>query len=478
MNEAKRLIRNTGIIAVGGMATKLVQFFLLPFYTSVLSTAEYGTVDYINTIAVFLVPLISLLMDEALFRFLIDCQNERDRVRTITCACAAMVSGCIIFAAGASFFWFVFRPSNLVWVVLLVVAQALLQMTSAILRGFGDTVSYTVMNFTSSVATIVLNIFFIAVLRLGVAGMLGASIIAQGGSALLFLLKKRAWRYLDIDQFCVPLASSMVKYSIPLIPNKVSWTIMNMVDRLIIMNVLGASPAGIYAISYKFPDVMDTVYSFFYQSWKESSARALNSEGDEEAFYNAVYHVLRRFMVAIVLVMTALMPIVYSLFIGGDYGEGILYVPILLLATYYSNISGFYGGIFTAHRDTGIMGTTTVVSALLCLVLSFMLIPTIGLWGASISTLVATFTVNEYRLAKVRRHANLERDLQGRLGAASSLIVVFGLYYAYCFSGQFVFQLCCIIAAFAYSIPANWLIIRRVSSTIQAILSKEGRRAD
>ena len=67
MNEKKRLIKNTGIIAVGNISTKLVSFFLLPLYTNILSTAEYGTVDYIISIATFCVPFISLLMDESKF---------------------------------------------------------------------------------------------------------------------------------------------------------------------------------------------------------------------------------------------------------------------------------------------------------------------------------------------------------------------------------------------------------------------------
>lgn len=84
MGETRRLIKNTGIIAVGGMATKLVSFLLLPLYTSVLSTGDYGTVDYINTIALFCVPAVSLLMDEALFRFLIDCRTDGDRSKAVT----------------------------------------------------------------------------------------------------------------------------------------------------------------------------------------------------------------------------------------------------------------------------------------------------------------------------------------------------------------------------------------------------------
>lgn len=472
MDETKRLVKNTGVLAIGGMATKLVSFLLLPLYTSVLSTVAYGTVDYINTVAIFLVPVVSVLMDEALFRFLIDCRTDAEKSRAVTCSCAAMAVGCSVFAVGAIIVWVIFCPGNLSWIVALVVVQALLQMTGAVLRGFGKTPLFALMSFIASAVTIVLNVVFIAVFHWGVVGMLSATVIAQGATATVFLVRERIWRYIDPLTFDVTYAASLVRYAVPLIPNKVSWTIMNMVDRLIIMNVMGAGPAGVYAVAYKFPNVMDTVYGFFYQSWKESSARALGAEGDETAFYNAVYRALRRFMMAVVLVMTTLMPLVYGLLVDGSYAEGLLYVPILLLATYYSNISGFYGGIFTAHRDTGIMGATTVVAALLCLALCCVLIPTIGLWGASIATLAATFTVNEYRLSKVRRHADLDRDYKGRVVAILAFVVVFALYYAYFFTGAPVVLTLCVAAALAYSVPANWLIVRRLPSLVGSVLGR------
>lgn len=474
MGEAHRLIRNTGVIAVGGMATKLVQFLLLPLYTTTLSTSEYGVVDYVNTIALFLVPVVSVLMDEALFRFLIDCRTDSERRRAVTCSCAAMAAGCTLFAVGALIVGLVVRPGNLAWVVALVVAQALLQMTGAVLRGFGETPSYALMNFIASAVTVVLNVVFIAIFRWGVAGMLSATVIAQGGTSLAFLARERAWRYVDLSSFDAPYAARLVRYALPLVPNKVSWTIMNMVDRLIIMNVMGADPAGVYAVSYKFPNVMDTVYGFFYQSWKESSARALASEGDEVAFYNSVYRALRRFMASVVLLMTALMPLAYGLLVEEDYGEGMLYVPILLLATYYSNISGFYGGIFTAHRDTRVMGTTTVASALLCLILCLFLIPAVGLWGASVATLAATFTVNEYRLARVRRYADLDADIRGRAVAFLALCVVLALYYAYCLTGSAAALALCAMAALSYSIPANWEVLKRLPGALGSIMRRRG----
>ena len=473
MSETTRLIRNTGIIAVGGMATKLVQFLLLPLYTSVLSTAEYGTVDYLNTIALFCVPAVSLLMDEALFRFLIDCRTDDDRRRAVTASCAVLLCGCLVFCACAAVAAVLARLGGVGWVVALVAAGAALQMVSAVLRGFGDTASYAIMNFCASFAMILMNVLFIAVFHWGVTGMLAATVLAQGGAAAAFAIRARIWRYMDVNAFDAGTATALVRYSIPLIPNKVSWTIMNMSSRLVIMGTLGASAAGVFAVAYKFPNVMDQVYGFFYMSWKESSARALNSDEDEVAFYNGVYRALRRFMMSVVLVMTALMPLVYGILIDGSYREGLLYVPVLLLATYFSNISGFYGGIFTAHKDTGIMGTTTVVSAAVCLVLNLVLIPSIGLYGASLATLAATFTVNEYRRVKVARHARLEEDRREQLITLACLAAVTACFYIYAYSDTVLALAVGIVVAFGFAFGMNRALILRV---LEGALEKVERR--
>lgn len=468
MSETKRLIKNTGIIAVGGMATKLVQFLLLPLYTSILSTAEYGTVDYLNTLALFLVPVVSLLMDEALFRFLVDCRTDDDRRRVTTAACGALVLGCALFSVVMLAVEALWKPCNLGWVTALVLAGTMLQMVSAVLRGFGDTASYSLMNFVASLTTVFFNVLFIAVMRWGVTGMLLATVIGQGGVSLIFALRCRVWRYIGMRSFDARETVALIRYSIPLIPNKVSWTIMNMSSRLVIMGSLGAGPAGVFAVSYKFPNVMDQLYGFFYMSWKESSARALGSDEDESAFYNRVYRTLRRFMMSVVLGVTALLPPVYALLIDPSYGEGVRYVPILLLATYFSNISGFYGGIFTAYKDTGIMGVTTVVSAAVCLVLNYFLIPRAGLFGAALSTLAATFIVNEYRRVKVSRHAHLEESRAEQLVTFLSLLMVLACFYAYSLRGFSLALPVGIVVAGAYFLVMNSEILRKIAAVLGA----------
>lgn len=471
MGEARRLIKNTGIIAVGGMATKLVQFLLLPLYTSVLAPAEYGAVDYLNTIALFCVPVASLLMDEALFRFLIDCKTEEERRQAVTATVGVLGIGCVLFAALMGVFELLFRPDSFWWIVGLVYAGVALQMVSALLRGFGDTTSYALINFLASALTIVLNVLFIAVFGWGVVGMLSATVIAQGGMSVVFALRCRAWKLIDVRGLSRDYMKRLLKYSIPLIPNKVSWTIMNMLDRLVIMASIGPAPAGLYAVAYKFPNVMDQVYGFFYQSWKESSARALNDEGDEVAFYDAIYQAIRRFMMGVVMVMIALMPFVYDLLIDWQYHEGMLYVPILLLATYYSNISGFYGGIFTAHKDTKVMGTTTIASAVLCLILNVVLIPRFGLYGASFATIAAMFVVNEYRRIKVRAYASLTEDRREQCVTVLCLAATLACFYMYVYMGGALLLLAGVVIAAGFFLIANRTAIMRMLALMRQLVT-------
>lgn len=78
MSRGKELVKNTAIVAVGKVCTKFLSFFLLPFYTAVLSTEDYGIVDLFNTYISLLLPLIVFQIEDALFRFSIDVRNDEE----------------------------------------------------------------------------------------------------------------------------------------------------------------------------------------------------------------------------------------------------------------------------------------------------------------------------------------------------------------------------------------------------------------
>lgn len=58
MNRYKKLIKNTALITVGNFASKLLTFFLLPLYTAILTTAEYGVADLMTTTVNLITPFL------------------------------------------------------------------------------------------------------------------------------------------------------------------------------------------------------------------------------------------------------------------------------------------------------------------------------------------------------------------------------------------------------------------------------------
>ena len=76
-DTSKALFRNTGIIAIGQISTKIVTFFLLPLYTALLTTEEYGLVDLLITYAGLITVIVGLQIFQAVFRFLITIRGNK-----------------------------------------------------------------------------------------------------------------------------------------------------------------------------------------------------------------------------------------------------------------------------------------------------------------------------------------------------------------------------------------------------------------
>ena len=97
-SREKQLYKNTGIIAIGTICSKAFQFFLLPLYTNVLSTSEYGVVDVLTTIASLIIPIITLQLSGSVFRFIID-EKDDDNVSKIITSGLFVESGMCILSA-------------------------------------------------------------------------------------------------------------------------------------------------------------------------------------------------------------------------------------------------------------------------------------------------------------------------------------------------------------------------------------------
>jgi O-antigen/teichoic acid export membrane protein len=106
---------------------------------------------------------------------------------------------------------------------------------------------------------------------------------------------------------------------------------------------------------------------------------------------------------AVILMLTAGMPILFRIFIRGDYVEGFTYVPILMFAMYFDSMGKFFSGIFTAYKKTNIMAVSTMIAAVLNVVINIILIKELGLYAAAISTLISEIVLYLIRVISLRK---------------------------------------------------------------------------
>jgi O-antigen/teichoic acid export membrane protein len=78
----KTLIKNIGLFTLGSFGSKILSFLLVPLYTAVLSTSEYGTVDLISSTASLLMPILLLSVFDATLRFGMDSTYKKADVLT------------------------------------------------------------------------------------------------------------------------------------------------------------------------------------------------------------------------------------------------------------------------------------------------------------------------------------------------------------------------------------------------------------
>lgn len=427
MSEVKRLVKNTMIIAIGSISTKLITFAMLPFYTAYLTTAEYGIYDYIFQIAMFVLPAITLLMDESVFRFLIDCKDDYDKKVVISNALILEIIGTVIFVILAYGLGTYFEINYLIYSIAYIVACVLATIVNPIMRGQGKYTLFTLFNSLISLFLTILSIVFLMIFNMGVEGLLLANTLAHFIMFVLFSVLLKIWLYIDLKSINLKKINEMIRYSSPLVLNRLAWIFINIANRIIIMEFLGAIIAGTFAVAYKFPLLVSTVYGFFGVSWQETAARALH-DGDVGKFYNMIYKKINMLLNAIMLGAIAFLPILFYLLVDDKFYGAIDYIPVMIVATYFNCLATFLGGILTAYKDTKAIGKPIVYSLIMNVLIGLLFIDFWGIYSILLALLVSNIYLFFARLKYSNKYIKIESDKTALVHGALLLVVVYFLF--------------------------------------------------
>ncbi|MGH2101413.1 lipopolysaccharide biosynthesis protein [Aerococcus urinaeequi] len=451
MSKGQELAKNTTIITVSRMSTQVMSFLLLPVYTTLLTTADYGIVDLFYSIIAFLTPLVSLQLESAVFRFLVPVRKDEDKKKVyISTALTGVIIQTLISMVILLLISLLLQIEYTYFLVINlaihIVTMSLLQVS----RGLGDNLSYALGNTIMSISMLIFNIFFVVFVKMGAPGMLISYFLSNLLSALFIFFRKKVYSYFSIKNINYSDYKELLNYSLPLVPNALSWWAISTSDRGIISAILGVSANGIYATANKFSGIYMNFYNIFNLAWTESASLYIDSE-DRDEFFNDTIDKMFRIFFSLVLGIIAFMPFVFPAMINEKFADAYNHIPILLIGSLFNVIIGLISVVYIGLKLTKKIANTSIYAGIINVVIHILLIRYIGLYAASISTLISYFILMVIRYIDVQKYLKLRFRFPVIFSAIIVLIVILCIYYTH----NFYLNIIAAIISIVYAIVVN-----------------------
>jgi len=444
MSAKRKVLENSFLYTFSQMLVKAMGFLLLPLYTLYLSPEDYGIVNLANSFLQVSIFIVAFSLNSGIVRFYVDYKENPNKLRRFLGTVILFVSiASIIFTLlgfgfnnllislffkDISFFPYVF-------IVLLTISFLTIHdIHQKIIQAMQQGRKLTLINLSVFFLKVILNVIFIVILKLGAVGMLLAQLIVHIGYIffMVYDLKKNR-----LFSFCIDLRMlwDALKYSIPLLPHNLSTRIASFASRVFMNIGHSIATVGLYSISFQFGTVIDTVQSSVNRAFRPWFFEMMKNEDEESkkevltlsslllTLYSFVYVVIGLFSQEAILIMTT-----------KNYVMAWTAVPILVIAFSVKSIYYFYVNILfyykTAARRIFI---STLAGSFSDIILAFLLIPILGMYGAALAFLLAKLIVVTIVIFMARKYNNIGYRLKTMIKIIfpSIIFMMIGLFFSY-----------------------------------------------
>lgn len=382
------LLKNIGLFTIGSFGSKMISFLMLPLYTALLTTSDYGTVELLQSTAQLLMPILLLSIQDAMLRFGMDSKYKNEDV--LSTSINIIIKGSILLIIGIVIIIVTdfIKMSVAYWFFLFLtfLIGALNNCLNIYLKVKNKATVIAIGGIICTIITCSSNVVLLLFVKAGILGYMISSIVGIAVQITYQIIFGRIYKDFHIMKY-ENLSKPMVKYSFPLIGNSIAWWINNASDRYILTWISGTAINGIYAVAYKIPSILTTFQNIFYNAWSISAISEFD-KNDEDSFIGNNY-TLYSFISMLICSIILLFNIQISkLLYTGEYFSAWKCVPFLLIAFLFNGIAQFEGSLFAATKKTKEVFYTTLIGAILNIIGNFIFIFKFGAVGAALSTMI------------------------------------------------------------------------------------------
>ena len=404
-NKYKFLISNTGLFFISTFSSKFLVFLLLPIYTAVLTPDQFNAADLVTQTANLMIPLVSLGIPNSIIRFGLDKKYSKSGVFTVA-ALTYLLGFMVLLAFYPLIVKITFISRYVRYLYLYLLCSCLRTLVQQYTRARTYTRLYAIDGIMATVSTLFFVYLFLVKLDMGAEGYIMATIAADFVSFLFLSLFSGAWKSFSFKKARPQLAAEMLAYCLPLIPTGVFWWITNVSDRYLVTMISGASIAGIYAISYKIPSIVNLFSTVFTEAWQISAVQE-GQEKNPEKFFKNVFMAYQGVMFMAGAGLILLCKPMTDFMVAAEYYESWRFMPVLIMSTIFSSFSGFMSSIYMVQKNGKANLYTMMAGALSNIGMNLILIPKMGAQGAAIATFLSYLLVFVLRAAGTKKYINI-----------------------------------------------------------------------
>ena len=429
-NELIKIVKHAAVYGVGRVLGRAASFLLIPVYTHYLSTPDYGEMEILNLVSMIAAMLLAFGLPTTVMRFYYATDDSKEKKHTVA---TAMLFSLAVGGSVAALVMIYATPISRIllgtsqqgMLVRLMAATFFFAYTSDIawvyLRAKQKSSLYVVLTQASFLGAMILNIYFVASRKMGVAGTFWGSAIASGTIGIILIcLTLREVSF----HFSPSKLKGMLRFGTPLIFIWVAAFVLNYSDRFFLQRFANLAAVGVYALAYKFGYILSLlVVQPFQLMWEPESYEIAKREGAERIFPR-IFLLYATILIIIAFSMSLFIREVFDVLVDARYYSAYRMVPLIAYAYVIQGAGLFFEAGLLIQKKSRAIAVVGLLSTFACITLNFLLISRWNAWGACLATTISFVILSLLTYFFSQRHYPLDCDFRGVMKVAAWSLVL------------------------------------------------------
>ncbi len=430
--KATTFIKHSAIYGLGTVVVQASGIILLPIYTKALTPADYGTLEILTRLGEILA--IVLLMPgirQGVLAYYRQSEAPETRQAVVGASLALILAVAILGGFGLSLaagsvgqLLGIDKPALVRLGVLIAIADCVGRIPLALTQARIEAVRFVSFNCTQLLVKIILSIALVVILKLGIWGVLFASIITSASFALVMVflewLKSR-------PRFDWQLFRSIAHFALPFLPTGICFFLLSFGDRFFLLRYSGQAAVGIYALGNRLATAVGLISRSPLQMVWSAQIYATAKEKDAATVFGQMFTRITAAYLFVGLGVCLLGHEAILFLANPRYLDATKLIAPLVLANLFFTASDLMDASFYVTHKTKYKVGIAMISAGAMVALFFILVPLYQAMGAALATLGGSLAQAgiTWKLSQRVFYTRYERNrLLAALGLASAIYAI------------------------------------------------------